>query len=92
LTLLTLSTLSLTLPSGTNGYITRNSAFLSIRDGPPGGAYGSGSGPKGYGDFLDTLSGPPVHRAPDAGILEHERKRRVEVKVMELREELEEEG
>jgi serine/arginine repetitive matrix protein 2 len=33
-----------------------------------------------------------VHRAPDAGILEHERKRRVEVKVMELREELEEEG
>ncbi|GFZ45970.1 Pre-mRNA-splicing factor cwc-21 [Saitozyma sp. JCM 24511] len=78
--------------SGTNGYITRNSAFLSIRDGPPGGAYGSGSGPKGYGDFLDTLSGPPVHRAPDAGILEHERKRRVEVKVMELREELEEEG
>ena len=32
---------------------------------------------------------PPKHREPDAGILEHERKRKVEVKCLELRLELE---
>lgn len=35
---------------------------------------------------------PPKHREPDAGILEHERKRKVEVKCYELQLELEEEG
>lgn len=66
--------------------MTKNSATLRIRDGPPGG-----SAQKPYGDFMDEFKGP-VHRAPDQGILEHERKRRVEVKVMELRDELEEKG
>lgn len=81
--------------SGTNGYITKNSAYLQIREGPPGGAYGGGGarGPGGrYTDFGDDIKGPPAHRAPDQGILEHERKRRVEVKCAELRDELEEKG
>ena len=33
---------------------------------------------------------PPKHREPDAEILEHERKRKVEVKCLELQLELEE--
>jgi serine/arginine repetitive matrix protein 2 len=33
-----------------------------------------------------------VHRQPDQGILDHERKRKVEIKCMELRDELEEKG
>jgi len=32
-----------------------------------------------------------VHREPDQGILEHERKRRIEVRVMELRDRMEDE-
>lgn len=76
--------------SGTNGYVQKSSAHLQIRQGPPGAPFGGGQGR--YGDFLDELKGPPVHRAPDQGILEHERKRRVEVKCMELRDELEEKG
>lgn len=35
---------------------------------------------------------PPKHREPDQGILEHERKRKVEVKCLELRLELEDKG
>lgn len=35
---------------------------------------------------------PPKHREPDEGILEHERKRKVEVKCLELRLKLEDEG
>lgn len=69
--------------------MTKSNAHLRIREGPPGGGFG-GTGNK-YGDFIDDLPGP-AHRAPDAGILEHERKRRVEVKCFELREELEEKG
>lgn len=80
--------LLLTPFSGTNGYVTRNTAHLRIREGPPGGQpYGYG-----YDALLESVSKPPIHRAPDQGILEHERKRRVEVKVMELRDELEEKG
>jgi serine/arginine repetitive matrix protein 2 len=33
-----------------------------------------------------------VHRAPDQGILEHERKRRIEIKCLELQEEMEDKG
>lgn len=75
--------------SGTNAFISRNTAHLKLRDGPPSFAFTGQSGR--YGDFIDELKGP-THRAPDAGILEHERKRRVEVRCMELREELEEKG
>ncbi|KAI9631797.1 uncharacterized protein MKK02DRAFT_41425 [Dioszegia hungarica] len=79
--------------SGTNAYVSKNNAHLRIRDGPaPGGGFGGGGGKGGrYGDFIDEMPGP-VHRQPDAGILEHEKKRRVEVKCFELREELEEKG
>ena len=35
---------------------------------------------------------PPKHREPDAEILEHERKRKVEVKCLELQLQLEEDG
>lgn len=34
-------------------------------------------------------SGPPKHREPDEGILEHERLRKVEIKCLELQLELE---
>ncbi|WVQ71932.1 hypothetical protein IAR50_001474 [Cryptococcus sp. DSM 104548] len=71
--------------SGTNGYVTKNSAHLRVRDGPPGGPFG------GFNRDDDTHKAP-IYRAPDQGILEHERKRRIEVKVMELRDELEEAG
>ncbi|ORY22591.1 cwf21 domain-domain-containing protein, partial [Naematelia encephala] len=77
--------------SGTNGYVSRNTAALQIRQGPPGGGPG-GQGQGRYQDFLDELTGPPVHRQPDQGILEHERKRQVEVRCLELRDELEEKG
>jgi serine/arginine repetitive matrix protein 2 len=56
-----------------------------VREGPPGGQFG-------FKDFVDTDVGPPIHRAPDAAILEHERKRKVEVKCFELQEQLEEDG
>ena len=72
--------------SGTNGYVTKNSAHLQIRQGPPGANFQQ----QNYSDYLDSITGPPQHREPDQGILEHERKRRVEVKVMELRDEMEE--
>lgn len=41
---------------------------------------------------MNEIAKPPVHRAPDAGILEHERKRQVEIKCMELRDKLEDDG
>ena len=72
--------------SGTNGYITKNSAHLQIRQGPPGAPFGQ---QQNYSDYLDSITGPPQHREPDQGILEHERKRRVEVQVMELRDKME---
>ena len=60
--------------SGTSGYIQRNLAHLRPRDRPA--PYS-----------LDS----PRHkqRQPDKDILEHERKREVEIKVVTLREELE---
>jgi hypothetical protein len=73
--------------SGTNGYITKNSAHLQIRQGPPGAPFGQ---QQNYSDYLDSITGPPQHREPDQGILEHERKRRIEVQVMELRDKMEE--
>ena len=73
---------------GTNGYVTKSSAHLQIRNGPPTNNFAQQS----YSDYLDSITGPPSHREPDQGILEHERKRRVEIRVMELREEMEENG
>ncbi|KAL1974224.1 hypothetical protein VTN31DRAFT_5784 [Thermomyces dupontii] len=65
--------------SGTSGYVQRNLSFLKPRkdQGPPPGAPGS--------------EPPPFRqRQPDRQILEHDRKRQVEVKVLEERERLEE--
>ena len=66
--------------SGTSGYVTRNLSHLKHHETPEergGGAY----------DMA-----PPKHREPDEGILEHERKRKVEVSCLELRVELEDKG
>ncbi|KFG82132.1 pre-mRNA splicing factor CWC21 [Metarhizium anisopliae] len=64
--------------SGTSGYVQRNLALLKPRDhGAP------------YPQDLDSLR--HKQRQPDKGILEHDRKRQVEVKVFDLRDKLEEE-
>lgn len=64
--------------SGTSGYVQRNIAHLKPRDhGAP------------YPQDLDSLR--HKQRQPDKGILEHDRKRQVEVKVFDLRDKLEEE-
>ncbi|KAG8161561.1 hypothetical protein KVR01_008548 [Diaporthe batatas] len=72
--------------SGTSGYVQRNLAHIRPRDSgapyPPRG----GGGP----DPFDSPKHKP--RQPDRGILEHDRKRAVEVKVLELRDELEDAG
>ncbi|PHH91834.1 hypothetical protein CDD83_10084 [Cordyceps sp. RAO-2017] len=64
--------------SGTSGYVQRNLAHMKPRD------YGAP-----YPKDLDTLR--HKQRQPDKGILEHERKRQIEVRVFELRDQLEEE-
>ncbi|EME86200.1 uncharacterized protein MYCFIDRAFT_70948 [Pseudocercospora fijiensis CIRAD86] len=65
--------------SGTSGYVQRNSANLRPRDQP----YPS----------KDTVdSARYKQRQPDKEILEHDRKREIEVKVFELRDKLEDEG
>lgn len=64
--------------SGTSGYVQRNLAQVKHRD------YGAP-----YPKDLDSLR--HKQRQPDKAILEHDRKREVEVKVFELRDKLEEE-
>ncbi|CZT50176.1 probable CWC21 Component of a complex containing Cef1p, putatively involved in pre-mRNA splicing [Rhynchosporium secalis] len=65
--------------SGTSGYVQRNLAHLKPRDqGKP------------YSTDLDSLK--HRQRQPDKDILEHDRKREIEVKVFELRDLLEDEG
>lgn len=63
--------------SGTNGYVQRNLSHIRPRER----------------DVRDEDDLRPIkHRAPDAGILEHERRRKVEVKCLELELELQDEG
>ncbi|KAF4595671.1 Pre-mRNA-splicing factor CWC21 [Ophiocordyceps camponoti-floridani] len=65
--------------SGTSGYVQRNLAHVRPRDhGAP------------YPKDLDSLR--YKQRQPDKGILEHDRKRKIEVKVFELRDQLEDDG
>ncbi|KAI0637879.1 cwf21 domain-containing protein, partial [Trametes polyzona] len=73
--------IGLTTPrgSGTNGYVVRN--LSAVR------SHQSVQDRAGAWDVA-----PPKHREPDAEILEHERKRKVEVKCLELQLKLEEEG
>lgn len=70
--------------SGTSGYVQRNLAHIRPRDS--GAPYPPPSSSRD--------SDLPRHkqRQPDRGILEHDRKRAVEVKVLELRDELEDAG
>ena len=63
--------------SGTNGYIVRNLSHMRSHDTAA--------------DRM-ALDAPPIkHREPDQEILEHERKRKVEVACYELRVKLEDE-
>lgn len=65
--------------SGTNGYVIRN--LSTLRSHQPA---------QDRASAWDVA--PPKHREPDEGILEHERKRGVEVKCLELQLELEDKG
>ncbi|KAF2427170.1 cwf21-domain-containing protein [Tothia fuscella] len=76
------SNVGLTTPrgSGTSGYVQRNLSHLRPRDDNHRSAPYS----------LDSPKHRP--RQPDPSILEHDRKRKIEVTVYELRDTLEEEG
>jgi hypothetical protein len=64
--------------SGTSGYVQRNLAHLRPRD-------------QGKPYSIDFESMKHRQRQPDKEILEHDRKRDIEVKVFELRDRLEDE-
>ena len=64
--------------SGTSGYVQKNLAHMKPRDHVAP-----------YPKDLDSLR--HKQRQPNKGILEHERKRDVEVKVLDLRDKLEDE-
>jgi serine/arginine repetitive matrix protein 2 len=68
--------------TGTSGYVQTNK--FNIRGAPSRNERGHG-GRDGNGEKSD------VHRKPNKDILEHNRKREIEVKVMELRVKLEDE-
>ena len=65
--------------SGTSGYVQSNKAHLRPREKT-----------QPYPKDFDTLK--HRQRQPDQEILEHDRKREIEVKVFELRDRLEDEG
>ncbi|QGA12637.1 hypothetical protein EYB26_000281 [Talaromyces marneffei] len=74
--------------SGTSGYVQRNSAFLKPRNAGYGAPYppvpSSAADDKGLSSFRQ--------RKPDQQILDHDRKRAIELQVLEERERLEEEN
>lgn len=74
------SNVGLTTPrgSGTSGYVQRNLSHLKPRDA-------AAPYPKAVEDLKHR------QRQPDKEIIEHERKREIEVKVFELRDRLEDE-
>ncbi|PWW80430.1 cwf21-domain-containing protein, partial [Tuber magnatum] len=71
--------------SGTSGYVQRNLSHLRPRDYPPPSSSSSTSA-------SDSNTREYRQRQPDKEILEHDRKRSVEVKCLELRDKLEDEG
>ncbi|KAI9709126.1 MAG: RNA-splicing factor [Bogoriella megaspora] len=75
------SNVGLTTPrgSGTSGYVQKNYAHLKPRDNQAP-----------YPKDFDTLK--HRQRQPNKEILEHDRRREIEVKVFELRDRLEDEG
>lgn len=68
--------------SGTSGYVQRNLSLLKQHNRDRGAPY-----PSDPDEFKKHHQ-----RRPDPEILEHDRKRRMEVKVFELRDQLEDEG
>ncbi|KAH8431326.1 U2-type spliceosomal complex subunit CWC21 [Aspergillus melleus] len=72
--------------SGTSGYVQRNFAFMKPRTA----GYGAPYPPVSSGANATDPGRPFKQRMPDRQILEHDRRRAVEVKVMEERERLEE--
>ncbi|KAH8600673.1 hypothetical protein B0O99DRAFT_609136 [Bisporella sp. PMI_857] len=74
------SNVGLTTPrgSGTSGYVQRNLAHLKPRDQVK--------------PYADLESFKHRQRQPDKEILEHDRKRDIELKIFELRDRLEDEG
>lgn len=78
------SNVGLTTPrgSGTSGYVQRNLSTLKPRDTGYGAPYPP----------TDRDRALPRQRQPDKEILDHDRKREVEVKVFDLRDKLEDEG
>ncbi|KAF8165008.1 hypothetical protein B0H34DRAFT_649610, partial [Crassisporium funariophilum] len=70
--------IGLTTPrgSGTSGYVVRNLSTLRSHD-------------KNYDRAAAWDAVPPKHREPDQAILEHEKKRKVEIACLELQLELE---
>lgn len=75
------SNVGLTTPrgSGTSGYVQRNLSHLKPRDA-------AAPYPKDWDSIKHR------QRQPDREILEHDRRRAIEVKVFELRDKLEDEG
>lgn len=75
------SNVGLTTPrgSGTSGYVQSNKAHLKVRDSV-----------QPYPKDFDAIK--HRQRQPDKEILEHDRKREIEVKIFELRDRLEDEG
>lgn len=74
--------------SGTSGYVQRNGAFLKPRAAGFGAPYPPVSGANGAGPSDRAFK----QRLPDKQILEHDRRRAIEVTVMEERERLEEDN
>ncbi|OJJ43806.1 hypothetical protein ASPZODRAFT_73425 [Penicilliopsis zonata CBS 506.65] len=72
--------------SGTSGYVQRNYAFMK----PRAAGYGAPYPPTGTGANGSEIERPFKQRQPDKQILEHDRRRAIEVKVLEERERLEE--
>ncbi|CAD6931171.1 unnamed protein product [Tilletia laevis] len=75
--------LQTTRGSGTSGYVVRNLSALRHRDE---------RGKSGGEDCREDRGDPDRRKPADKGILDHDRKRKVEIRCMELQDELEEQG
>lgn len=72
--------------SGTNGYVVKNNSAL--KPSTFSNAYNSKKSPL----YSDTQAAAVVPKARSEEILKHDRKRKIEVKVVEYMDELEERG
>lgn len=79
--------------SGTSGYVQRNMSYLKPRNAGYGAPYPPIASSMGNNNGTnDITSSSFSQRKPDQQILDHDRKRAIEVKVLEERERLEEEN